>query len=498
MKKFFLRMVSMLLCLALLTAVLPGAFAAEEETAAEALSEEEIADLEQLTDKAGSSGALYSAPVSPCEALPATRGIGNVNECSFNYNAMDQSSVVGRTMKVEYILHSEDGADNPIVEFSLFRGSSYDDDNSNITRENLITSGTLDASDYPGPGDWNMYISIDTAVLNLPAGDYTLTLATQDRNGNIAGDSYWKITIHLFDHEVPLERLYFYDIDWDSYIAEDMVLSVGSSTSFWIDFDPFYTTADRHTEVSSLDPSIVTAVNIGGEITVRGISNGTAYIVVKVGDQEFYQKVIVGTGSSVDDGQCHGGVNCPSLRFNDILSGDWYHPDVDFVVSRHLMGGTGECTFEPESPMTRSMLVTVLWRYEGEPAEGSNIFTAVQGGQWYTDAIAWAALNKIVGGMGGGLFVPEGKITREQMAAILYRYAERKGYNVSARANLSGFPDAGDVSDWAEDAMQWAVANGFIGGSEGRLIPGGNAIRAQVAAILHRFITSIESGRLNK
>lgn len=483
MKKKLLRMISMLLCLALLTAVLPGAFAAEEETAAES------AATEQLRGSAQNGVFMDSQVLSPCEAAPATRGIGNVNDVWFNDNALEQGCVIGRTMKIEYVLHCEENADNPIVGFALYHGSSYDDDNSNITEANLIASGTDDVSVNPGPGDWNMYVSFDTS--RLSAGDYTLTLDTQDRNGNIDADSYWKVTIHLFEQEVPLENLYFFDTVQEMYIGKDLVIPVNDTTTFCVVFFPDCTTIDRHTDVYSQDNSIVTAYNRGGYINVTGISNGTADIILKIGDLEFRQKVIVGTGSPVNDGICHGGVNCPSLKFYDICSDDWYHPYVDYVVSHHLMGGTSDYTFEPESPMTRAMLVTVLWRFEGEPHEGSNIFTDVPGGQWFTDAIAWAALNHIVGGVGNGHFEPEGNITREQMAAILFRYAQGKGIDTSARTDLTGFPDAGKVSSWAQDAMQWAVATKLIGGSSGLLIPDGNATRAQVATILQRFITTV-------
>ena len=134
------------------------------------------------------------------------------------------------------------------------------------------------------------------------------------------------------------------------------------------------------------------------------------------------------------------------------------------------------------------MLVTVLWRYAGSPKEGTNRFTDVANGQWYTEAVAWAAANGVVNGVGGGRFDPEGKITREQMAAILYRYAKQPQTNGS----LSSFPDASRVSGYAADAMRWTVEQMIIGGSDGKLDPQGNATRSQVAAILMRFIKNVE------
>ena len=187
---------------------------------------------------------------------------------------------------------------------------------------------------------------------------------------------------------------------------------------------------------------------------------------------------------------CGGGSGCPSRKFTDAPAPDhWAHEGVDFAVSHRLFGGMSETTFEPDTPMTRAMLVTVLWRYEGEPHEGTNIFTDVPGGQWFTEAIAWAAHNGVVGGVGEGKFDPDGNVTREQMAAILCRYAEKKGFDVSKRADLTGFPDENRISrDWALEPLQWAVAEKLIGGSDGWLLPQGSATRAQVATILMRFI----------
>ena len=181
---------------------------------------------------------------------------------------------------------------------------------------------------------------------------------------------------------------------------------------------------------------------------------------------------------------------CPSARFRDVNESDWFHEAVDFAIANGLFNGMSETTFEPNTPMTRAMLVTVLWRYAGQHMEGSNTFSDVPNGQWYTDAVAWAAYNNIVGGVGNNCFNPNGNVTREQMATILYRYAGSIGLDTSARADISGYPDAWAVSGYARDAMCWAVAEGLINGSEGKLLPQGNATRAQVATILMRFIQS--------
>lgn len=201
---------------------------------------------------------------------------------------------------------------------------------------------------------------------------------------------------------------------------------------------------------------------------------------------------IPATGEQTDK-PCDGGVSCPSKKFVDVNTKEWYHLYVDYAVVHGLFGGTSANTFEPETAMTRAMLVTVLWRYEGQPKGYQNNFSDVNAkdGGWYIDAVAWAAANDVVNGVGDGKFDPEGNITREQMAVILYRYAEKKGIDTSKRGALDGFSDSGKVSPWAKDAVQWAVAEKIINGSDGKLLPQGDATRAQVATILMRFIENI-------
>ena len=194
-------------------------------------------------------------------------------------------------------------------------------------------------------------------------------------------------------------------------------------------------------------------------------------------------------------GKCDGGASCPSKPYYDVDTRQWYHLGVDYAIANGLMNGVGSGRFDPNGSMTRAMLVTVLWRYAGSPVAGTNRFSDVLSGQWYTQAVAWAAQNGVVNGVGNGKFDPEGKITREQMAAILYRYASSVGVNTSARGDFSAFPDRGRVSGYATDALSWCVASQIIGGTQenGRvyLDPQGNATRAQVATILMRYISNI-------
>ena len=185
----------------------------------------------------------------------------------------------------------------------------------------------------------------------------------------------------------------------------------------------------------------------------------------------------------------------PEATFTDVSETAWYKNSVDYAVEHGLMNGTGSNTFEPESTMTRAMLVTVLWRYANAPKPGANPFTDVPNGKWYTDAVAWAAENGVVNGVGDGKFEPDGSVTREQMATILYRYAQKVGIDTSKHTELSAFPDASRVSAYARAPMQWIVAEGVIGGSRENgqdwLNPQGNATRAEVATILMRFIENV-------
>ncbi|MGN1306716.1 MAG: S-layer homology domain-containing protein, partial [Faecousia sp.] len=192
-------------------------------------------------------------------------------------------------------------------------------------------------------------------------------------------------------------------------------------------------------------------------------------------------------------GACDGGAQCPSHNFADVAPEAWYHQEVDYAITHGLMLGMSQTTFEPETAMTRAQLVTVLWRQAGCPMPaGSNPFHDLTA-SWYLDAVVWAAENGIVNGVGEGRFDPDGVLTREQLATILYRYArDYLKLDTSARAEFDGFADGKTVSAWAKEAMQWAVAEGLIGGSDegGRLYlaPQESATRAQVAAILMRFL----------
>lgn len=177
------------------------------------------------------------------------------------------------------------------------------------------------------------------------------------------------------------------------------------------------------------------------------------------------------------------------LPFTDVKESDWFYDAVVYAYTNELFNGTSATTFSPNSTMTRAMLVTVLWRLEGTPAAGSaSTFADVEPGSWYTDAVAWASSVGIVNGTSATTFDPNGSVTREQIAAILYRYAKTKGWNVNGASSLNVFADGSQVSEWAVRSMEWTYAKGLITSKDaGRLDPRGQASRAEVATILMRL-----------
>jgi len=196
----------------------------------------------------------------------------------------------------------------------------------------------------------------------------------------------------------------------------------------------------------------------------------------------------------VELGECEGTVedNCPCLKYYDLDPTLWYHRGVDYVLNRGMMIGTADTQFAPDWDVTRAMLVTVLWRAEGKPAAASSTFTDLEDGLYYVDAVNWAAANGVVNGYSETAFAPNDAITREQFAAIMYRYAKAKGYDVSVgeNTNILSYSDYSEISEYAIPAMQYTAGSGLIKGrTETTLNPKYNTTRAEMATILYRFFT---------
>lgn len=238
------------------------------------------------------------------------------------------------------------------------------------------------------------------------------------------------------------------------------------------------------------------AGSVRAAVAVNAADDLTAWSLVDDGS-------ISAVGGAYDAGQqtyafdvVNGVTAIARFPFTDVVAGTWYYGAAAYAYNNGLFAGMTPTTFAPNATMTRAMLVSVLWRLAGEPApKAPNTFVDVPDGAWYTDAVTWAAENGVVSGIGGSRFDPSGFVTREQTAEILYNYAHSKGYDVSARADLTAFPDAASVSGWAEEALSWANAAGLINGTvrDGQTIldPQGSASRAQVAMILMNYVEHV-------
>ncbi|MCD8391072.1 MAG: S-layer homology domain-containing protein, partial [Firmicutes bacterium] len=230
----------------------------------------------------------------------------------------------------------------------------------------------------------------------------------------------------------------------------------------------------------------------GNEVEVTANDDGTYAFVMPATAVSVSATFTESDGTSDDnaDSTSSGTHVCPSEKFGDVDTSLWYHEYIDYALENGLMNGISDTTFEPNTATTRGMIVTILYRLEGEPtANSASDFTDVVSGAWYADAVAWAAENGIVNGYDNGKFGADDTITREQTAAILYRYAGYKGYDTSASGDISAYTDSDAVSGYALTAMQWAVGTGLITGKDDNtLAPQAGATRAETAAMLMRFI----------
>ncbi len=277
--------------------------------------------------------------------------------------------------------------------------------------------------------------------------------------------------------------------------------SGGSSASYTVSTastsNGSFTVSDRYASAGKTvtitpkpnDGYIVDTVKVtdknGNSIKVTKNADGTYSFVMP---EKSAQLVKVEVTFKEDDGTG----DHPSTKFTDVVPDAWYQTAVDYVIANGLMEGTSDTTFEPNTTTSRGMVVTILYRLEGTPSAASSGFPDVAAGQWYTDAVSWAATNGIVTGYDNGNFGPNDMITREQMATILYRYAGYKAYGTGAQANLASYTDASAISAYAESAMKWANAEGLITGTTATtLSPAGDASRAEVATILMRFCEEV-------
>ena len=253
--------------------------------------------------------------------------------------------------------------------------------------------------------------------------------------------------------------------------------------------------ADK-TKAAAGDTVTLTAAG-EGTLTVTD-ANGKTVALTDLGSGKYTfkmpsAKVSVGFKTTADQ-PCDGGKDCPSAPFTDVDTAKWYHLSVDYVLTHKMMNGVSSRAFAPNANLTRGMLVQILYNLEGKPKGTAANFSDVQADAWYAEAVGWAASNKVVTGYADGTFRPNAAVTREQAAAILYRYAQSKGIDVSVGENINSlsYVDVQQASEYAIPALQWAVGAGVLNGKNGgRLAPTGTATRAEIAAIMQRWCENI-------
>lgn len=258
----------------------------------------------------------------------------------------------------------------------------------------------------------------------------------------------------------------------------NVALSMGTSSKTAVTFKDETAVLSAPIKVNNADyKKIVDAMNAWVAAQTDGIYYSTWS---QTDSYPYLTDTVIGSVKSMNPG-----------TFDDVDPEDWYYDEVKYVYDNGLMAGVTEKEFYPEYATSRAMVVTILYRQEGEPSVGNRSFSDINPNQWYTTAIAWGAENGIVAGYTDGTFGPDQPITREQMAAIIYRYAAFKGLDTSKHADLSIFPDGNTVSGWAKTNVEWAVGEKLINGSNGRLYPQAEAARSQVATILKNYCTTL-------
>jgi len=244
--------------------------------------------------------------------------------------------------------------------------------------------------------------------------------------------------------------------------------------------------------------TVTLTVSGEGTLTVTD-ANGKSVALTDLGSGKYTfkmpsSKVNVAFTASGETKPCDGGKDCPSAPFKDVDTAAWYHVFIDYVLTHSIMNGVSGTSFAPDSNLTRGMLVQILFNLEGKPQSASANFSDVKVDAWYAKAVGWAAANKVVAGYADGTFRPDADVTREQAAAILYRYAQSKGINVSVGedTNILSYADAMQASEYAIPALQWAVGAGVLNGKSSNLLaPTGTATRAEIATIMQRWCEKI-------
>lgn len=302
--------------------------------------------------------------------------------------------------------------------------------------------------------------------------------------------SYKSVTDEIDDPATTFKHQY-------SVIIPDDGGSSTGTTSYGITVSTAENGTVKSSNSSAAKDATVTITVTPGEgyvldtLTVTDKDNNTVALT-KVSDTQYTFKMPASAVTVKATFKKDEGTQPAALPFNDVSESEWFYEAVKYVYDKGMMNGVSDTAFAPYSNLTRGMIAQVLYNLEGKPAVSGSAYTDVAADQWYNDAVNWAAQKGIVTGYGDGTFGPMDNITREQMAAILYRYAQYKGYDVSAKGDLTAFTDGNTVSDWAKDAMSWAVGTAlFNGKGDGILDPTTTATRAEVAKILMTYCENV-------
>ena len=532
------RILSLFLALVLLLSVLPAVSSADApEEDAPAIDETALRDAlasaavpendDPIIDEAALQEALDHAMQHPelthplelpeaeeggGEIAPATRQPQEDNLVMPGPLMEGCAAKQGDRMRLP-IIRYQTGKPNQAVVILIFRGKGVNGE----PVETLFANFPLQEGIFEGDGAWD--------TKNASLGTYTAVTCTASLNGSqyelVEGTASAEY-VYVLDHYAPVTSYYFADENGnrlDKYVTDGTEL-----TYVYIKHEPaistgitdiqFSSTGGHFEEYNGLIIGYPTSYGWWNLCIEPNYSDlGPYYLDVEVcvnkDGHHAEQSVLRNPAEYATGATLYYCPDCCTAKvtespmtstiFNelhDVPESQWYYDSVRTAVLRGLFNGVSPTRFNPNDTMTRAMLVTVLWRYAGSPAEGANTFSDVPAGQWYTDAVAWAAHNHIVDGVGSGRFAPNDTITREQMAAILYRYAGTIKEDTSPRAELGGFADRAKVSAWSNDAIRWCVAKEYIGGSRSGdkllLDPQGSATRAQVAAILVRFLKNVD------
>lgn len=359
---------------------------------------------------------------------------------------------------------------------------------------------TVDETNFPAEG-------VDV-VLPYPNGtdskdtfQIVHMLTKTDSEGKIENVPHTKETDGLRFH---VTRLSPFGVSWTKYTAPTTGGGGGGGggavapTTYDIVIPSALANTVKADKTKAAAGDTVTLTAAGeGTLTVTD-ANGKTVALTDLGSGKYTfkmpsAKVSVGFETTADQ-PCDGGKDCPSAPFTDVDTAKWYHLSVDYVLTHKMMNGVSSRAFAPNANLTRGMLVQILYNLEGKPKGTAANFSDVQADAWYAEAVGWAASNKVVTGYADGTFRPNAAVTREQAAAILYRYAQSKGIDVSVgeNTNILSYVDVQQASEYAIPALQWAVGAGVLNGKNGgRLAPTGTATRAEIAAIMQRWCENI-------